>query len=53
MPAKQLNQSLKRLGIDQIDLLQHHAIVRFDDADKIFAKDGAMEVTCLDFLSQS
>lgn len=40
---RQLNQSLKRLGVEQIDLLQHHEVIRFDDADRIFAKGGAME----------
>ena len=40
---RQLDQSLKRLGVDEIDLLQHHEIIRFDDADRIFAQDGAME----------
>lgn len=40
---RQINQSLKRLGVDHIDLLQHHEVIRFDDADKIFADDGAME----------
>jgi aryl-alcohol dehydrogenase-like predicted oxidoreductase len=39
----QIDQSLKRLGVDQIDLLQHHEIIRFDDADRIFAEGGAME----------
>jgi len=41
--ARQINQSLKRLGVDHIDLLQHHEIIRFDDADRIFSEDGAME----------
>jgi aryl-alcohol dehydrogenase-like predicted oxidoreductase len=41
--SKQINQSLKRLGIDHIDLLQHHEVIRFDDADRIFAEKGAME----------
>jgi len=40
---RQLNQSLKRLKVDHVDLLQHHEIIRFDDADRIFAEDGAME----------
>lgn len=40
---RQLDQSLKRLGTDHIDLLQHHEIIRFDDADRIFAPGGAME----------
>ena len=41
--ARQLDESLKRLGLDEIDLLQHHEVIRFDDADRIFAKGGAME----------
>jgi len=41
--SRQINQSLKRLGVDHLDLLQHHEIIRFDDADRIFAEDGAME----------
>jgi aryl-alcohol dehydrogenase-like predicted oxidoreductase len=41
--SKQLNQSLKRLGVDHIDLLQHHEVIRFDDPDRIFAEEGAME----------
>jgi aryl-alcohol dehydrogenase-like predicted oxidoreductase len=40
---KQLNESLKRLRVDSIDLLQHHEIIRFDDCDRIFAEGGAME----------
>jgi aryl-alcohol dehydrogenase-like predicted oxidoreductase len=41
--SRQIDQSLKRLGVDHIDLLQHHEIIRFDDADRIFADEGAME----------
>jgi aryl-alcohol dehydrogenase-like predicted oxidoreductase len=41
--SRQINQSLKRLGVDHLDLLQHHEIIRFDDADRIFAEEGAME----------
>lgn len=41
--ARQLDQSLKRLGLDEIDLLQHHEVIRFDDVDRIFAAGGAME----------
>lgn len=41
--ARQLDQSLERLGLDEIDLLQHHEVIRFDDADRIFAAGGAME----------
>lgn len=41
--SRQINQSLKRLGVDHVDLLQHHEVIRFDDVDRIFAEGGAME----------
>ncbi len=41
--AKQLEDSLRRLQTDRIDLLQHHEIIRMEDPDRIFAKGGAME----------
>jgi predicted aldo/keto reductase-like oxidoreductase len=41
--ARQLDESLKRLGLNEIDLLQHHEVIRFDDVDRIFAAGGAME----------
>jgi predicted aldo/keto reductase-like oxidoreductase len=39
--TKQLEESLKRLKVDCIDLVQHHEILRFEDPDRIFQEDGA------------
>jgi aryl-alcohol dehydrogenase-like predicted oxidoreductase len=39
--TEQLDESLERLGTDCIDLVQHHEVIRFEDADRIFAEDGA------------
>jgi predicted aldo/keto reductase-like oxidoreductase len=39
----QLNESLRRLQTDRIDLLQFHEVIRDSDPDRIFA-EGAMEV---------
>ena len=41
--SRQLDESLKRLSLDEIDLLQHHEVIRYDDVDRIFAEGGAME----------
>ena len=41
--AKQIDESLKRLQTDHVDLLQHHEVIRFEDPDRIFAPGGAME----------
>jgi aryl-alcohol dehydrogenase-like predicted oxidoreductase len=39
--ARQLDESLRRLGTDRIDLVQHHEILRFDDPHRIFDEQGA------------
>ncbi len=39
----QMNESLRRLQTDRIDLLQFHQVIRDSDPDRIFAKGGAME----------
>ena len=39
----QMNESLRRLQTDRIDLLQFHEVIRDSDPDRIFAKGGAME----------
>jgi aryl-alcohol dehydrogenase-like predicted oxidoreductase len=41
--AKQLDESLKRVRLNEIDLLQHHEVIRYDDVDRIFSAGGAME----------
>ena len=43
LATDQLNDSLRRLKVDHIDLLQHHEVIRFDDPDRIFSEGGAME----------
>lgn len=40
--AEQLDESLKRLKTDHIDLVQHHEILRYEDPNRIFdEKEGA------------
>jgi aryl-alcohol dehydrogenase-like predicted oxidoreductase len=39
--TRQLNESLKRLKVDMIDLVQHHEVIRFEDPHRIFDEDGA------------
>ena len=39
----QLEECLRRLQTETIDLLQFHEIIRMEDADRIFASGGAIE----------
>ena len=39
--ARQLDESLRRLRVEYIDLVQHHEIIRFDDPHRIFHAEGA------------
>jgi aryl-alcohol dehydrogenase-like predicted oxidoreductase len=39
--TRQLDESLKRLKVETIDLVQHHEILRFEDPHRIFDDEGA------------
>jgi aryl-alcohol dehydrogenase-like predicted oxidoreductase len=39
--AKQLDESLRRLRVDCIDLVQHHEVIRYEDPHRIFDEEGA------------
>src|SRR6266849_3057386 len=39
--AKQLDESLRRLRVDCIDLVQHHEVIRYEDPHRIFDEAGA------------
>ena len=39
--AKQIDESLHRLQVDCIDLVQYHEVLRFEDPHRIFDEEGA------------
>src|SRR5882762_6836967 len=39
--SRQLEESLRRLQTDCIDLVQHHEIIRFEDPHRVFDEEGA------------
>src|SRR5580693_9485341 len=43
MAAAQIDQSLRRLQVETIDLIQFHENIRMEDPDRFFAEGGALE----------
>jgi predicted aldo/keto reductase-like oxidoreductase len=39
--TRQLDESLRRLQTDRIDLVQHHEVIRYEDPHRIFDGEGA------------
>ncbi len=39
--ARQIDESLQRLQVDCIDLVQHHEIIRYEDPHRVFDEEGA------------
>jgi predicted aldo/keto reductase-like oxidoreductase len=39
--TRQLDESLRRLQTDHVDLVQHHEVLRFEDPHRIFDPEGA------------
>jgi predicted aldo/keto reductase-like oxidoreductase len=43
MAAKQIDESLRRMQVETIDLIQFHENIRMEDPDRFFAPGGALE----------
>ena len=41
--ARQIDESLRRLETDHVDLIQFHENIRLEDPDRFFAPDGPLE----------
>ncbi|MBW4422061.1 MAG: aldo/keto reductase [Myxacorys californica WJT36-NPBG1] len=39
--AEQIDESLQRLQVDHIDLVQHHEVLRYEDPHRIFDEEGS------------
>src|SRR5215203_6034591 len=48
LAAKQIDESLRRLKTDRIDLVQHHEILRFEDPHRIFDPEEGAQLAMLD-----
>ncbi len=46
--TKQLEDSLQRMDVDCIDLVQHHEILRYEDPDRIFDEEDGAHAAMLD-----